>query len=657
MKNLNKIDKGFLLFFISLYIVINLFYPYTSRIIKYNVGDTAKGDIIASFDFPVLKNEEELRREMNITSLSVPPVLKAIEYNVEFSKLKKNVPQQVIKLIIDARNTGIVFDKKTLPQSFGDFYEITKSKETKVVTKNDFYSYNEIKELILKDLLKKFDTTNAYEILKEIEPFIQPNLLLDISETEKRRENARKTVSKEKSFIKKGETIVRRNDIITQEILDIINSLKLAEKNVNKTSIARRFAKTQPIILILIFIFSFIIKEYWKEIFSENKHIMIISTITFFILLFFRIFQELGFVILVPLSLGAMFLALEGGTLAGFIYTLFISSLFLIFNPYEVLNVLPLIFSGIIGSVYIRKVGVRKEIVKLVIYLSLATFFTSFGVDIIQNKNLTKVTLDIIFSLLNCGMSCSILFGLLFIFERLLGISTNFSYLEFANLNQPLLTRLILYAPGTYHHSVMVGNLSEAAAEAIGANPSIAKVGGYYHDIGKLERPEYFIENINPQINPHNELPPKLSVSILRSHITDGVIIGKEYHLPEEIIKIIWEHHGNTLIRPFFEKAKDIYDNIDEKEYSYDCPTPSSKESSIVMLADSVEAASKSAEFENEEDIKTLVDKIIEMKLQEEQLDNGNISLKDLKIIKEVFTKRLIAAYHTRIKYPKVVLK
>lgn len=657
MKNTNKINKEFTICFILLYIIFNLFYPYTSRITKYNVGDTAKEDIIAPFNFPVLKNEEDLKKEMNITALSVPPILKAIEYNIEFSGLKKNVPQKVKKLIIDSRNKGIVFDKKSLPQSFGDHYEIIKNNENKVVTKSDFYSYNEIKELIIKELMKSSDSLSSYEILKELEPFIQPNLLLDISETEEKREMARKAVSKEKSFVKKGETIIRKNDIITQDIYDVINSLKLAEKNIKKTNIVKKFLKTQPIIIVLILIFLFIIKQSWQDFFNQRRYIVITSIITFVLFFFFRTFQELGLIILVPLSFGSMLLSLEGGIIAGIIYTLFISSGFLICSPFEGLNILPLIFSSVIGSIYIRKVKERKEMIKLIIYVSLSTAFITLSNDVTQNRNFLKIFADFIFAILNGGMSLVILFTLLIIFERLFRISTNFSYVEFANLNQPILAKLILNAPGTYHHSVMVGNLSEAAAEAIGANSIVAKVGGYYHDIGKLERPEYFIENINPQINPHNELPPKLSIAILRSHITDGVILSKKNHLPEEVTKIIWEHHGNTLIRPFYEKAKDKYDDIDEIEYTYDCPTPSSKESAIVMLADSVEAASKSAEFENEEDIKKLVDKVIEMKLQEKQLDNGNISLKDLKIIKEVFTKRLIAAYHTRIKYPKVSLK
>uniref|UniRef100_A0A7C4Y5R1 HDIG domain-containing protein n=1 Tax=candidate division WOR-3 bacterium TaxID=2052148 RepID=A0A7C4Y5R1_UNCW3 len=654
---MKRINKEFLLSFFLFYLTLNLFYPYRSRITNYKVGDISKEDIMAPFDFPVLKNDEELKREMNITSLSVPPVLRAVEYNIEFSGMKKNIPQNIKKMIIDAREKGIVFDKNSLPQSFGDFYEITINDQSKIVTKNDFYSYNEIKKLIYENLLSKYDSIYSSEILKEIEPFIQPNLLLDIAETEKRRENAKKSVSREKSFIKKGQIIVRRNDVITQEILDIINSLKIAEKNTKKTNILTKFIRTQPLIILLIFVFLFILKEIWNGFFSQKKYIIITVLITFGIFWVYRIFQELVLIPLTPVSLCTMLLSLEGGLVSGLIYTFFLTSCFLIFSPYEIFSLLPIILGSIVGSIYIKNLKGRNDIIKLFIYVSTFTAIATLTTEIIQGKNIQKLFVEIIFSILNSGFSIAFLLGLLLIFERIFGISTNFSYLEFSNLSNPILSELIIKAPGSYHHSIMVGNISEAAAEAIGANSIVAKVGGYYHDIGKLERPEYFIENINPQINPHNELPPKLSVSILKSHIYDGVKIAKKYHLPEEIIKIIMEHHGSTIIRSFYEKAKDIYDNVDEKDYSYDGPTPSTKESSIVMLADSVEAASKSADFESEEDIKKLVDKIIEIKLEEKQLDNGNISFKDLKIIKEVFTKRLIAAYHTRIKYPKVSLK
>ena len=223
-----------------------------------------------------------------------------------------------------------------------------------------------------------------------------------------------------------------------------------------------------------------------------------------------------------------------------------------------------------------------------------------------------------------------------------------------------LLKRLLMEAPGTYHHSVMVANLAEVAAEAVGANPILARVGAYYHDIGKIKRPFFFGENQLGGANPHNKLNPKLSASIIISHVKDGVELANEYNIPVPIRDFIERHHGTTLVKYFYLTLKNSSDNpedVKEEDFRYLGPRPVSKEVAIVMLADSIEAAVRSINEPTMAKIEEMVNNIIKDKLNSNQLDNCNLTFKDLETIKSCFLKVLRGLYHHRIEYPKEILK
>ena len=224
--------------------------------------------------------------------------------------------------------------------------------------------------------------------------------------------------------------------------------------------------------------------------------------------------------------------------------------------------------------------------------------------------------------------------------------------MELINLNHPLLRKLVLKAPGTYSHSVMVATLAEAAAEAIGANALLAKAGGLFHDIGKLKNPQAFIENQLDGVNIHDKLPPEKSAAILRSHVEYGEELGRKYKLPEKIIDIIKQHHGTKLMKYFYHKAKELYgDKVDEKVYRYPGPKPQFKESGLVMLADTVEAATRSMK-DKEFDLDSFIHKLIWETVEEGQLNQSGLSLKEIETTEKVFKKVLSGIYHNRIEYP-----
>ncbi len=245
----------------------------------------------------------------------------------------------------------------------------------------------------------------------------------------------------------------------------------------------------------------------------------------------------------------------------------------------------------------------------------------------------------------------ALLFLLLPVLERWLHLTTDFSLLELLRLDHPLLVELARRAPGTFEHSMAVASLAEAAARSVGANPLLARVGGMFHDVGKMHRPEYFIENQRGE-NPHDRLSPRLSVLILREHIRHGVQLARQYGLPEAVVAVIQTHHGTSLIRPFFAKARDMGEDPDPAEFSYPGPRPWTKEQAIVMLADSVEAACRSLERPTPVEIEETVHKIVRWKMEEGQLDNADLSLRELHTIQKAFLPILTGQFHHRISYP-----
>jgi putative nucleotidyltransferase with HDIG domain len=260
---------------------------------------------------------------------------------------------------------------------------------------------------------------------------------------------------------------------------------------------------------------------------------------------------------------------------------------------------------------------------------------------------------------LNALLSPILAYGSLPFLESSFKITTSISLMELANPSQPLLKDLLMKAPGTYNHSILVGNLAEAAADAIGADPILVRVGAYYHDIGKTRRPYFFIENQLGESNPHEKLTPALSALILSSHVKDGIEIGRKGKLPQVVMDFIAQHHGTGIMGYFYHKAVEEAgdsEKVRESDFRYPGPMPQSKEAALVMLADSVEAAIRSMNVTGDK-LEAAVKKIIQDKLQDNQLEDSNLTLSDLKQIAQSFTQMLNGIYHSRIEYPENVIE
>ncbi len=292
----------------------------------------------------------------------------------------------------------------------------------------------------------------------------------------------------------------------------------------------------------------------------------------------------------------------------------------------------------------------RYSIYRIVVIVAAVAGFLAFALWL-EQANPVKLATWTVFSALLSGL---LVLGVLPLYERFFQVSTDFLLLELSNTNAPLLRELAQRAPGTFTHSLNVAHLAEAAARALGINPLLARVAALYHDIGKLKNPHLFIENQMGSENPHDALPPEESVRILVEHVTEGLKMAQQYGLPREIVGVIQTHHGTSLIRPFFAKALESQGEVKEDAYRYPGPRPRNKLEALIMLADSVEAAIRSLKNPTLYEIRTLTHQVLEGKWNEGQLDDTDLTRKDLGLIEEAFLQALKGIFHPRIEYPEV---
>lgn len=328
-------------------------------------------------------------------------------------------------------------------------------------------------------------------------------------------------------------------------------------------------------------------------------------------------------------------------------------SLLIEFNS---LNLAILFFiSGIISTVLLMNVRRRSQIIRAGFLVGLFQVFVWLLIHEFKISNIIEVN-PYIFLFIN-GIACGIaVVGFLPVFEYIFGRITNISLLELSDFNQPVLKRLMIEAPGTYHHSLIVGNLSEAACEAVGANALLARIGSYYHDIGKIEKAEYFSENQNLSISKHDNLVPSMSKLVIINHVKEGENLAKRYRINPKIVDFILQHHGTSLVYFFYRRAlenEEVSEEVSEEGFRYPGPKPKSKETAIVLLADSVEAATRSLQNPTPNRIEQEVHEIINNKFIDGQLDECELALKDLEKISGIFIRLLTSIYHSRIIYPK----
>jgi len=417
-----------------------------------------------------------------------------------------------------------------------------------------------------------------------------------------------------------------------------------------------KFTGYALIIFILLLIFLAYLYKSHREIFDSPHLFILLALISFGVIYLCKVILSLNLGgALLPVSLAGMLITPLIGKEVSFTAIFFISLIVSFFKGFHLDFLIFSLIGGTVatlGSLYVRR---RVDMVKVggIVGIFNAVFLLGWGW--IRSGSGGEIFRQSLWGLSN-GIICSILsIGILPILEFLFGVVTEARLLELCDLNSPLLRDLRKEAPGTYQSSLIVASLAENAAEKVGANALLARVGAYYHDVGKLKNPLYFVENQTPQSkNIHERINPALSSLILTSHVKEGVNLAKKYRLPPPVVDIIKQHHGTTLTSFFYQKAKknNQGENVREEDFRYPGPKPKSKEAAIVMLADAVEAASRSLEEPSPSRLRNLVEKVIKEKIEDGQLDEAPLTLGEIDQIKESFLQTLSGIYHSRIEYP-----
>jgi putative nucleotidyltransferase with HDIG domain len=395
-----------------------------------------------------------------------------------------------------------------------------------------------------------------------------------------------------------------------------------------------------------------------KKVFTNQRFTALLLVLGIEIFFVYLIDYKLNLsVYLIPFAIGAILVTVLFDLESGIISTLAISFVIGIIQNFNFSMALIAFLSGTTAAIAVQTVHKRSDFYRPVLYLIVLYLLAIYLLESLKFAPAESIVRELGFGVINSVLSPIIAMGILPIFESIFSITTDLTRLELSDMNHPLLRRLALEAPGTYHHSIVVGNLCEKAAEAIGANPLLARVGTYYHDIGKMEIPEYFVENATGNKSKHDSLSPSMSALIISSHVKKGLELAEQEDLPEIIMDFIAEHHGTTLMDFFYHKATELAgensaEEVPESEYRYPGPRPHSKETAILMLADSVEAASRTLDDPKPSRVRNLVKRIINDKFQSGQLSDSELTMRDLSIMEDAFTQMLLGIFHKRIDYP-----
>lgn len=478
-----------------------------------------------------------------------------------------------------------------------------------------------------------------------------PSLFLNEEDTEKRRQEAITSVDDVIRTIQKGQIIIRKGEVVTSEDIAILNALGLKNPKIYFSNIIGIIMIT-AICFLLVFLY---LNYFYPDIYENISKLILLGIISIFVVLLAKIASQVsGY--LMPIASASMLVAISFSPNIAILLTV-ILSLLIGFIPGGGLNYsLVSIISGIVAIYSIRKATQRSSLTRAGLLIAGVNIITISALGLINNESYYLILQNNFWGVLNGLLAVILTIGILPFLESYFDITTSFKLMELSNPNQPLLKKMILEAPGTYHHSIVVGNLSETAAEEIGGNGLLARVGAIYHDIGKIKRPYFFTENQEAYKNIHDEMEPSLSALVIASHVKEGLELAKKNKLPKDIIDIITQHHGTGLITYFFHRAlkengSDI-DAVAEENYRYSGPKPQTKEAGIILLADSLEAATRSLTNPTATRIKTLVKEIIQKNLDSGQLEECDLTLKDLDKIGDSFSRILNGMFHSRVEYP-----
>ena len=655
-----------ILFLITVFCLVYLFPRSGGFKYNYQTGKPWPYEtLLAPFDFPIAKSEEELNAERQAVAQESPLIFTrdTLAEQRSLERTRKWIRQQVTpfsssRLLKDwDRYLTNLYSPGLINASFA----IQSVKPVLVVRDNS------AQKLLFSDLKinDSLPFSNESALLNGIianasnrlilNEYIESNLVLDSLLTRQKLEESLSLILPTRGVVAEGERIIAQGEVVDQKRFQILNSLRVEYLSdlwaSSEQSIIIGYSILVSILIFLTFLFLW---RYRSLVYENNtKVVFVFSTILIMVAAIkLAMTYNINFVYVVPLCIVPLLLKTFFDTRLAFF--VFLMGLLLIgfMVPSDFSFIFMQLVAGAIATLTMPDLYKRANLFVVAVLIVVSYVFCYISFHMIYEGNLSTVSIDNLGFLLINGLGILFVHPLVYVFEKIFGLVSDLSLLELSDTNSKLLRTLSEKAPGTFHHSLQVANIAEAAANEVNANALLVRVGALYHDIGKMNNPLYFSENQSTNYNPHHELDPFESSRLILNHISDGIEIAKRNNLPDRIIDFIRTHHGTTPTRYFYHKAKKENEDVDKSIFCYPGPKPYSKETAILMMADSVEAASKSLQEPTAEGIASFVQKIIEEQAEENQFDEADISLREIELIKKILIEKLINVYHLREVYP-----
>lgn len=666
------------LVFLTSFIIIWFLPRNEAKQYAYEIGEPWHyGTLIAKFDFPVYKTDETVQRERDSLLHSFQPY-----YNYDNSV--ESV--QTAKLRVELTKAG------TLPPGFAQalIEKLHQLYQTGIMGTPQYNSFNndttsQIRVVFGKDAESRkvsliYSTMTAYELLLDdsylskerllmqrlnMNDYIMPNLILDRNRTETARNDLLSGISPASGMVMAGQKIIGQGDMVDDYNYRVLNSMEkeIDRRQVGKSQITRHFVGNIIYVIAFMLLFTLYLTLFRRDYFSKPRCVAMLYTFIALFPLCVSLMMEHSYfsfsVYVLPFAMGPIFVRIFMDSRTAFVthlVTVLISACAL---RYQFDFIIIQTIAGLIAIYSLREVSTRSQIFRTALWVFVATCAMYFALKLMESNGDMRFGRSMYYHFLINGVLLLLAYPLMFVVEKTFGFVSVLTLIELSDTNKGLLRKLSEIAPGTFQHSITVGNLASEIANKIGAKATLARTGALYHDIGKIKNPAFFTENQQGGMNPHDNLTEKESARIIIAHVTDGVKLAEEYNLPVVIRDFILTHHGCGMSKYFYIKYQNEHPNevVDKSTFTYPGPNPSTREQAILMMADSCEAASHSLKEYTEESIAKLVNQLVDQQVKDGLFSECKITFYDIAVAKQVLIERLKAIYHTRIQYPERIVK
>ena len=658
------------LIFIATVSVIVYFLPNEGKFnYQFDINKPWKyGLLQASFDFPIYKNDMQVQKEQDSILATYQPYFH-IEKNAEkemierlredYNKTLRHSLPGIERMLKEMYRNGIIAGND-LTRMEEDSITAIRTVEQNTATSRPVGQLYTVKDAY--EYLLNADTTHyKKKVLQQcnLNNYITPNLIYDEAKSEAAQKDLLSNISYANGFVLNGQKIIDRGEIVNEQTYNILESLRKEWEKRSDSLQEKRLTLAGQILYVGIFLFCFMVYlDLFRADYYERKgslSLLFALIVLFPVIASVMVSQSLSSIYIVPFAMIPIIVRIFLDSRTAFmahVTIILLCSITLRF-PHEF--ILLQVVAGMVSIYSLRELSQRSQLLRtaLVVFASYALLYFAF--ELIHEDDLTKLNTRMYIYFMINGILLLFAYPLLFILEKTFGFTSNVTLVELSNINNSLLREMSEIAPGTFQHSLQMANLAAEAANKIGAKSQLVRTGALYHDIGKMVNPAFFTEN-QSGVNPHKSLNYEQSAQVIISHITDGLKLAEKHNLPKVIKDFISTHHGRGLTKYFYISYKNEHpdEEVDAEKFRYPGPNPFTKEQAILMMADSVEAASRSLPEYTEESIGTLVDKIIDAQVAEGFFKECPITFKDIALVKALFKEKLKTMYHTRISYPEL---